>query len=536
MNEYPGLEFSENGNCLLAHFIPPPARPLLDCDALRTLLDQAGYGKWAFPDASLAKLVESYNAATVEFELPIGERRDASFSLELSPDAMQAWARIIPACGGAFLEPETIYLALGEAGVTHGIDQAVVSAACAANVEDHRVLVASGTPAENGEDSRFELLVADARDRAPQVAENGLVDFRELGAIPTVVAEQALMRRVPPTTGTAGRNVRGEVIEPVAGKNALFAEKLVGAYVDRDDANLLRAEFSGQPVCCGNAVNIEHVLHVRNVNLASGNIVFDGTVHVEGDVLSGMKVHATGDIVVGGVVDGAELDAGGDIRIGGGIIAKALVRAGGAVAARFVENAQVLAGTTIAIDDSALQAELQANNQILVGIKSPQRGRLAGGSARAMMLIRAPIFGSSTGGVTRLLLGVNPVLEAQYQELCHRIDKQREEENNLEKLVKHLSKPGDKAGGGMLERAKNSWQQALQAWAKLMPQKEELERQLALISGARIEVGGSVEGAIDLAFGKKVMRLRRSYGAGSLSMAGDQVVFTDGAGNEIPAS
>lgn len=534
MNEYPGLGFFENENRLFARFIPSAERPLLNGNALLALLDQAGYGKWAFADEPLAKLVESYNAATVEFELQIGERRDASFSLDISSDAMQAWACFIPACGGEFLEPEAIYLALGEAGVTHGVDQAAVSAACAANAEG-RVLIASGTPAENGEDSRFELLVADARDRAPQVAGNGLVDFRELGAIPTVVAEQALMRRIPPTTGTAGRNVRGEVIEPVAGKNEFFAEKLVGAYVDRDDANLLRAEFSGQPVCCGNAVNIEHVLHVRNVNMASGNIVFDGTVNVEGEVLSGMKVHATGDIVVGGVVDGAELDAGGDIRIGGGIIAKALVRAGGAVAARFVENARVLAGTTIAIDDTALQADLQANNQILVGIKSPLRGRLAGGSARAMMLIRAPILGSSTGGVTRLLLGVNPVLEAQYQELVHRIEKQREEENNLEKLVNHLNRLGDKAGAGMLERAKNSWQLALQAWAKLLPERDELERQLALMAGARIEVGGSVDGAIDLAFGKKVMRLRRSYGAGSLSMAGDQVVFTDGAGNEIPA-
>lgn len=34
------------------------------------------------------------------------------------------------------------------------------------------------------------------------------------------------------------------------------------------------------------------------------------------------------------------------------------------------------------------KCDLQANNQIIVGIKSPERGRLAGGPARAMMLIR----------------------------------------------------------------------------------------------------------------------------------------------------
>ena len=190
------------------------------------------------------------------------------------------------------------------------------------------------------------------------------------------------MRRIPPTTGTVGRNVRGGVVEPEPGNNELFAESLLGAYVAADDANLLRAVFSGQPVRCGNGVTVEPILHFRNVNMATGNVSFDGTVSIEGEVLPGMKVHATGDIVVGGVIDGAELKAGGDIRIGGGIIAKAQVEAGGAVSARFVEGSQVLAGTTIAIDDTALQSDLQANNQIVVGLKSP-RGRLAGGSARA---------------------------------------------------------------------------------------------------------------------------------------------------------
>ena len=118
--------------------------------------------------------------------------------------------------------------------------------------------------------------------------------------------------------------------------------------------------------------------------------------------------------------------------------------------------------------------------------------------------------------------------------MLHRIEKQREDEQNLEKLIKHLSKLPDKAA--LLERAKNSWQQALQGWAKLLPEREELERQLALVAGARVEVGAGIEGAIDLAFGKKVLRLRRPYGSGSLSMAGEQVVFTDPAGNHLPVS
>ena len=530
--EFPGLILAQDGERLLARLTPVAERVPLDEERLRMLIEQSGFGNWVVSAEAMAKLIECHQDSGAAIDLELARASDASFSLEIAGDAMQAWASVVPACGGKPLQADDVFMALGEAGVTYGIDPEAVNAACASTVSD-RVLVASGTPAVNGEDTRFDLLVAEARDRAPRVNQNGLIDFRDLGAIPSVSADEALMRRIPPTTGTAGRNVRGEVIEPVPGKAEGFADKLIGAYVARDDSNLLRAVFSGQPVCCGNAVNVEQVLRVRNVNMASGNISFDGTVNVEGEVLPGMKVHATGDIIIGGVVDGAELEAGGDIRIGGGAIAKAHVRAGGSVSVRFVENAMVTAGTTIAIEDAALQSELQANNQILVGLKSPQRGRLAGGSARAMLLIRTPILGSATGGVTKLLLGVNPVLEAEYQALVHKIDKQREDEQNLEKLVKHLTHQGDKAP--LLERAKASWEQAVKAWGRLLPQRDELERQLALIAGARVEVGSAVAGAVDVTLGKKLLRMRKSYDAGVFTAEGERFIYTDQQGNSKPA-
>jgi uncharacterized protein (DUF342 family) len=532
MIEYPGLAFSEDGKRLVASIRPPADPPPLDLYSLRALLAQSGFGNWLLNEEALVALIQRYNASVAAPELPVGECSDASFKLEITADAMQAWLSVVPACGGKSLEPDDIYLALGESGVTFGIDQAAVVAACAAS-ETGRFMVAAGLPAENGENARFELLVSDARDRAPQLDEHGLVDFHELGAIPTVAAEQPLMRRIPPTNGKAGRNVRGEDIAPVPGHNEPFVENLIGAYVAHDDVNLLRAVFAGQPVRCGNGVSVEEVLRVRNVNMATGNISFDGTVHIDGEVLPGMKVRAKGDIIVGDVVDGAELDAGGDIHVSGGIIAKAHIQAGGSVSARFVENAQISAGTTIAIDDTALQSDLQANNQIIVGLKSAQRGRLAGGSARAMMLIQTPILGSPTGGVTSLMLGVNPVLVAKHQELLQKIEKQKEEEANLEKLVKHLSTHGDKAG--MLGRAKASWQQAVQAWGKLLPEREALEKQLAMIEEARVEVGVSAAGAVDMTFGKKVLHLRNNYESGAFSMDGDRIVFTDLSGNVKPA-
>ena len=525
MGGIPGVEFFVRDAELWGRVSPvaerlPPGRAIV-----QAALDAAGLGVWVLDDDVLDRLITRCADGCEAGEVRLSAARPARFTLEVAPDSLQAWIDVVPACGGEALKPEAISLVLGEAGVTHGLDEEAIGRACAARQRGRHV-IATGKPAVDGEPSRFELLVADARDRTPQLNAQGLIDFREQGEIPTVEADQPLMRRIPATFGLPGRNVRGEAIEATPGRNEPFADGLIGAYVAPDDPNLLRAVFSGQPVCLPNGVSVEHVLRVRNVNLATGNISFDGTVHVDGEVMPDMKIRATGDVIVGGLIDGADVEAGGDVRVAGGIIAKARVSAIGAIHARFAESAHIEAGTNIVIEDSALQCELQANNQILVGTKSTQRGRLAGGVARAMMLIRVPVLGSATGGVTRLMLGVNPVLDAEYQDLQHRMDALRAEEDKLDKIVKHLTAQGDPRG--MLPRVKDSWQHALQDWAKLMPEREALERRLDLVAGARVDVACAVEGSVDLAFGKKTLSVRRGYDDGFFCVEGEQVVFGTG--------
>lgn len=532
MSDWAGLELSNEGNTLFASLEPASAHVELNEAELKAYIKTSGYDEWALSDAALDALLDAYNHGKPLQKLEIGEQRDGTFAVDIAEDAMQVWLEITPACAGKKVSPDDVYMTLGEAGVTFGIDTQATESACTANVAA-RVLVATGTPAVPGEDARFELLVNDIRDRSPQLNEKGLIDFREQGKIPTVIANEALMKRIPATTGKAGCNVRGEEIKADPGNDTPFSAHIVGAYIDKEDPNLLRAEINGQPVFNMTGVSVEHILHLREVNVASGNISFNGTIHIDGEVLSGMKVSATGDIIIGDLVDGATLEAGGDVCVGGGIIAKAHIKAAGAVTARFIENAHVYAGTTLAIEESALQSDLQANNQILIGIKN-RHGKLAGGSARAMLLIQTPILGSSTGGVTQLVLGINPVLDAQYRELLQQLAKRKEEEEKLDQLLKHLVKQGDKSG--TLARVSNTRQEVAKAWGKLLIERVELEKQLALVSEARVEVAENVAGAIDIAFGKKVLRLRRSYGAGTFSLQGETIEFSDAHGNVMTAT
>jgi uncharacterized protein (DUF342 family) len=530
MPGFPGVEFVDAEGQLLLRHRATLDRPPLTVDALRELLSQAGYGGWFCLDDDLPAVVERCNTEEAPFDAPVAERRDASFELEIADDAMCAWATLTPAQGGAALTPNAIVQALAEAGVVFGVDEAALEQVCALP-EGGRVVAALGKPARNGDDARFEMLVEVTRDRAPKVDDQGLIDFRELGDIPLVEAGQPLMRIVPDTAGFLGRNIRAEVIEPIRGRPEQFATDLPGACLANNDANLLCAALKGLPVKLSNGVMVEQVVHFSGASIASGNITFDGTVHIDGDVLNGMKVQATGDILVTGTVEGGHLEAGGSIKVLGGVIAQAKLQAGDSVSARFVENAEIDAGVGIAIDNMALQSQLQAGNQIVVGIESPKRGRLVGGSARAMMLIRTPLLGDPASAVTHVLVGVNPVLEAQYQEVTHLLDKQRLEEENLNKLIQHLSKQGDKTG--LLDRAQATWQKALQSIGELMSRKDELDKQMDLFAKARVDIGVGLSGAVNLAFGKTVRLIRRPYDDGSFSMEDGLILFTPSEGDAL---
>ncbi|RZI80963.1 MAG: DUF342 domain-containing protein [Rubrivivax sp.] len=527
-----GVDLVENNGQLNLRHQPVADRPPVQVDLIRDMIAEAGCAHWCVLDDALTEAVRRCNQEEAAFELTVAERRDASFELEIADDAMSAWLWLTPAKGGADLTPNDLVQAMAEAGVVFGVDLPALQQLCASN-QGGRVLAAQGKPPKPGEDARFELLVDVTRDRSPKVDEHGLIDFRELGDIPLVEAGQSLMRVYPATAGILGRNIRAEVLEPVPGRPGQFPDNLTGACVAENDKNLLCAAVKGQPVRVDNGVMVEQVVHFSGASIASGNISFDGTVHVDGDVLNGMKVQATGDIVVTGTVEGGHLEAGGSIKVFGGIIAHAHLHAGDSVSARFVENSEIDAGVGIAIDDMALQSQLQAGNQIVIGIEAPKRGRLVGGSARAMMLIRTPLLGDPASAITQVLVGVNPALEAEYQEVLRLLEKQRVEEENLNKLIQHLTKQGDKTG--LLNRAQATWQQLLQAMGDAMSRKEDLDKQMAMVTKAQVDIGVGLSGAVDLAFGKTVRPLRRGYDSGSFSMEDGLILFTpkDGDSAEV---
>ena len=124
---------------------------------------------------------------------------------------------------------------------------------------------------------------------------------------------------------------------------------------------------------------VSDILEVKDVDSSTGDIDYEGSVKINGNVCANFSVRAKGDIEVSGVVEGAYLEAGGDIIITRGMngMIKGTLKAGGNIVAKFIENAKVHADGYISTE-SILHSDVYAASEVLV---SGRRGYPEGISA-----------------------------------------------------------------------------------------------------------------------------------------------------------
>jgi uncharacterized protein (DUF342 family) len=334
--------------------------------------------------------------------------------LHIDNDGLVARLRVSPAQGGDRITLEEAIDAVREEEIENSVDtdrmQTLVR-----NADDQWHVIAEGQAPEDGADAFFQPLVAEMVDRRPRIDESERADFRDLGGVITVKAGDPLIRRHPPTEGSPGTDVRGLPIPANPGKDRHFKTSLKGVEVDESDPDLLLASIDGQPIWKDDNVTVSPVIDLDAVDLSTGNIDFNGTIRVRGDVEHGMSLRARDDIQVGGTVDGADLVAGGDIIIKGGVIGQrrmasrgefnARLQCEGSVEARFLEHVQVRCGSDLMVRDLLAHCNVEAGEKIVVGARGTRKGHIIGGRFEAFEIIRAVQLGGRSGADTVLRVG-----------------------------------------------------------------------------------------------------------------------------------
>jgi hypothetical protein len=279
----------------------------------------------------------------------------------------------------------------------------------------------------------------------------------------TVEVGDVLMRRRVSTSGDDGTTVLGKVIKANKGKLKRF-KKYTGSEVSLDDENALLAKLKGHPVLEVEGVRVDETLSRPHASLDSGNIEFDGSVVILGDVFPQVHIIASGDIFVKGTVENAHLHAGNNIVIGGGVISESIpfsdeppkitttLKAGGDVHAKFLNQTSVVAGKNVLIQSYVLNSELEVEESLVVGEKGG-KGSLIGGKTFVGLNATMNILGSTAYLLTVVNCGRAHELKKDLASISRLGERRAMERGKLEQiLIKIQDELAPKVGAVTLNR------------------------------------------------------------------------------------
>ncbi|MDP2879741.1 MAG: FapA family protein [Sulfuricella sp.] len=535
------LKLADDRRRLLASFRPAKVLGEADLGLLRGELAEQ------FPDLFIFEqlLPQAINKirAGEAFEITIGEVRDGEVQVHLDASKMAAYLHILPPFGGAPVTREQVGSAIERAGVVFGLDHEVVEQSIQAGRADN-VLIAKGRQPVYGEDGRLESLIPSMKERRPRLDEHGLANYRNLGEVLVVHTGETLVRRVPATPGEAGETLLGQEIPAIPGKDVMFASGLTGVAPDTSDPDVLVAAITGQPVQVKNGVIVEPTYTASSVDLSTGNIVFDGTVKVQGDVQAGMCIRATGDIHVAGTVEAATqgeatLEAGGDIVVQGGVIGRADSGSGeshvshlhckGSFTARFVQNVQIFAEDSIYIDDTAMHSDLSAANQVVVGKEGSGKGkgRIIGGLTQATLLVKAQVIGSPSLTKTVVEVGFHPKMNDRLRLLASEREEWDKKLEDVQRVLAFAKLNPGKLSEETLQKAEKTLVSAQARIAELQDEHEILNGQLRLSDKGRVVVEKTLYEGVEVMSGGQRYKAVAERGAGVFCLREGELVYDD---------
>ncbi|MDL2232210.1 FapA family protein [Ruminococcaceae bacterium OttesenSCG-928-L11] len=427
---------------------------------------------------------------------------------------------------------EDIEAALAAENITTGIDKAVIQAVCAHTEYNAPRIVARGKYPETGRDGYVDYHVTVDRNTRPKIREDGTVDYRDLGLIENVTAEQVLCDIHPPEKGEDGFDILGNVLEGkmgreapnVAGQNTHYSE----------DKQQLLADVDGNAEVNKGVVSVQTVMTVKgNVDNSTGDINFVGNVVVSGDILSGFKVISGGTITVKGIVEGATLEAGGDIIVNDGIngMNRGSLTAGGDIKCRFIQGCFLKAGGNI-FSDSIMHCNIECHGNLELNGK---RGTLIGGRSTVSNALICKTIGTDSHLATQVIMqNLDTSLADEKLALQSKIKEIQAEDLKLEQIMNRVTEliQKGKADPQMKQTiliANNNrikLKGDLQATKTRLAEVEKEQIRQNMENNCYIEAKGRIHAGVQLSFGPLNMNVQQSFVFSRVSIVQGEITIS----------
>lgn len=443
-NAYFQLLHEKDGLYLQSHMAEDGGLPLRFDDILQYL----NLKKYTEVDVSkLQSFVEQSKEGNTKIKILDGtdflpEKETAVITVD--PYKRMAKIRLYPpSSGGREMTKEEVFDLVNQQGIVYGVIEKNITLMLRAKLYCTDILVAKATMPVAGSDAEITYHFDVKKTNTPTLKEDGTVDYHKLDMMERVQEGQLLATLTPEVLGTPGTDVFGNELQPPKVKH-LSLKHGKNIHLSEDSCEMY-SDVSGNVSLVEDTVFVTNVYEVpADVGTSTGDIEYDGSVEVKGNVITGFKVEATGDIIVNGAVEGATLISGGKIVLKRGIqgMGKGYMEAKGDVISNFIESSEVKAGGSITAE-AIMHSKVEANGEVIVEGK---RGLIAGGSVSSSVKITAKVVGSTMGTKTDLEVGLDMGLSKRHQLIEKEMEKLSGERDGLLKNISILKKKLKSAG------------------------------------------------------------------------------------------
>lgn len=323
------------------------------------------------------------------------------------------------------------------------------------------ITIASGIKSRGGTKPKLQSEYLElSNEEKEQSEDQDVVDLRSLQQRQIVKTGQLVASVIFQNKPVIGRDIYGNPLEP-ASNASLKLE--IGDGLEEREPGKYYATFDGVPEFGKNILLLRKMMvHKGDVNLRTGNIVFNGPVEITGSVDSGAQVHVTGDLRVRGSIRNAFVRSGGNLTVDNGIVTgeKGLVSAKGDVRSEFIENSQVQCGGSIYLSRVLLNSNVIAGGGI--EILNLKEGIIAGGIVSCRENLNTGNLGFRNGNVTELNIGVDWRAELSMRIRQFRLDKVKEAQTRDRKGLREImSRPKSEQKAAKNQARKKYFQERL---------------------------------------------------------------------------
>jgi uncharacterized protein (DUF342 family) len=435
----------------------------------------------------------------LEMELPVSEIADSHkyytmehdcYRLHIGRDGMHVFFEITDVIWRPTIG--SLRQILKSNGIVHGVDDVeLAEIESHVDVENKLFPIASGTEPEDGADGYYIWDVERNLNVMPRETEDGNGDFQSVTWFERVAKGQTLATYYPATAGKEGMTVKGEKIPARDGKEQ---PQLAGTgFHVLEDGRTYVADTDGRVMIQGLQMRVEELLVLDSLDAeAPEDIVYDGSVHIRGNIENSHSISVTGDIIVDGYIKDSSLKSGGNILVRRGmnsVVGGGKLKAAGNILGGYFESVELEAGKNIYLT-SSLNSVLKAGGGI---ITFGSKGGIVGGCAYAERGFCISGAGNEMGKATSLVIGYNDQMLTECDELRQQQADTDEEMKKLEILYRemcHQFTETQRRGMESFTRLENTFFVTMERRKKLAARKKELDLRMERALNAQIIVDG----------------------------------------------